>query len=255
MVTTIMGTEGPDTLTGGSGDDSILALGGNDLLIPTAGNDPLDGGDGVDTVDFSHAPGAISGDLSGFGETLTVSGWGKASISNVEVLIGTPYSDHVAVTYMAHTTIWAGAGDDSIQSGNGPAYGEAGNDTISAYTTDNSPVLLDGGEGDDSLTGWAGADTLIAGPGNDTLNGGAGQDDITLGGGADLVRVSGGESAPALATADVIHGWSANCRIAFDQGWRAGYALMTGEALMKDTAPDFTADSGSISLVCASWFS
>ena len=58
---------------------------------------------------------------------------------------------------------------------------------------------LDGGDGDDMLTGAAGADTLTGGAGNDTLMGMGGADELmggagndTLDGGADADMLTGG---------------------------------------------------------------
>ena len=73
-------------------------------------------------------------------------------------------------------------------------YGGAGNDTITAGHGDDT---LDGGDGTDSITGRAGADRIRGGTGNDTLNGSddndtidgeAGTDLIHGGNGADLIR-------------------------------------------------------------------
>ncbi len=74
--------------------------------------------------------------------------------------------------------------------------------------------LLDGGNGDDTLTGSAGRDILIGGQGKDTLNGGAGDDlirggaghdQLTGGAGHDVFRWSLGDAGTAGAPArDVI---------------------------------------------------
>lgn len=74
--------------------------------------------------------------------------------------------------------------------------------------------LLDGGNGDDTLTGSAGRDVLIGGQGKDTLNGGAGDDlirggaghdQLTGGAGHDVFRWSLGDAGTAGTPArDVI---------------------------------------------------
>ncbi|WP_019507210.1 calcium-binding protein [Pleurocapsa sp. PCC 7319] len=53
----------------------------------------------------------------------------------------------------------------------------------------NTPdaVIVNGGVGNDSLTGSSGNDFLIAGPGNDQLTGGPGFDTFIVGDGADIV--------------------------------------------------------------------
>ena len=52
---TLYGGEGDDTLDGGSGNDELYGEDGNDTLVDSdlVGVDILDGGQGVDTVDFS----------------------------------------------------------------------------------------------------------------------------------------------------------------------------------------------------------
>lgn len=68
-----------------------------------------------------------------------------------------------------------GAGDDAISGlqGNDTIYGGVGNDT------------LNGDQGGDSIFGGSGNDTLNGGNGNDTLTGGAGDDQLTGGNGDD----------------------------------------------------------------------
>ena len=60
--------------------------------------------------------------------------------------------------------------------------GGAGNDIITGNGAANT---LTGGSGNDTLTGGLGNDKLIGGSGNDTLNGGAGNDTLTGGSGND----------------------------------------------------------------------
>ena len=83
-----------------------------------------------------------------------------------------------------------------------------GNDTISAATA-AANVTMDGGTGDDVLTGsatWANAltggdgnDTLTGGAATDTLSGGAGNDVIITGTGADMVDVGSGLDTVVLS--------------------------------------------------------
>ena len=90
------------------------------------------------------------------------------------------------------------------------AFGADGNDFIITLAT-KVPTMLDGGTGDDRLTGSYGNDTLIGGDGNDVLRGGKGADlllggdggdelwgqqgnDLLVGGpGADLLSGDGGD--------------------------------------------------------------
>ena len=58
------------------------------------------------------------------------------------------------------------------------------------------PVVIDGGDGDDRITGTAFADTLIGGPGNDSFDG-AGGADVLIGGDGDD-RLNGGAGRDVL---------------------------------------------------------
>jgi len=71
-------------------------------------------------------------------------------------------------TIVAPITAHGGPGNDTFTGGpnGGGAYGEAGNDTI---TAGNGNLTLDGGDGDDLLVGGPGHDAFVGGEGNDTL--------------------------------------------------------------------------------------
>lgn len=72
-------------------------------------------------------------------------------------------------------TLEGGGGDDTLS-------GSHGNDKLFGYGGDDH---LDGGNGNDSLFGDIGDDVLIGGHNNDTLDGGAGDDDLDGGTGND----------------------------------------------------------------------
>lgn len=69
----------------------------------------------------------------------------------------------------------------------------AGNDTLSCEAA--TACTLNGGAGDDTLTGSSAADTLSGGAGNDTILPGAGADVIAGGAGTDTVSYAGETSA------------------------------------------------------------
>ena len=75
----------------------------------------------------------------------------------------------------------------------------AGNDTL---TGDNTPNLIDGGAGDDSLRGGSANDTLIGGADNDTLNGGPGADVLDGGLGFDVATY---ENATGSVVVDLLN--------------------------------------------------
>ena len=95
--------------------------------------------------------------------------------------------------------IVGGAGNDTILVQNPRpgvdhvlVLGLGGNDTIDA-TGVTVPVILDGGDGDDTLLGGSDNDLLIAGPGNNNLFGGAGNDTLVGGGNDTLAGGTGSD--------------------------------------------------------------
>lgn len=80
--------------------------------------------------------------------------------------------------------------------------GTAGNDVLAAEAG-STGALLDGGSGNDNLTGGDHADILIGGLGNDTLLGGAGSDFLRGGSGADsMIGGAGSDNYEVDALAD-----------------------------------------------------
>ena len=79
--------------------------------------------------------------------------------------------------------------DFSIDTLHPPERLTAVNNTVLSDGT--APRFVDGGGGNDSLTGSAFEDTLIGGAGQDTLTGGGGPDRVLAGAGDDLLRVAG----------------------------------------------------------------
>ena len=66
-------------------------------------------------------------------------------------------------------------------------------------------VVINGGLGNDTLTGWSGPDHLNGGEGNDTLTGGGGDDILSGGAGYDTLR--GGAGNDTLIDADWLGGF------------------------------------------------
>jgi Ca2+-binding RTX toxin-like protein len=101
----------------------------------------LDGGDGVDTISYANATGAVKVDLSITVAQATGSAGGNDTLLNFENLTGSKYAD----------TLTGDANGNVIN-------GLAGNDTIKGG--DGNDVLI-GGIGKDTLTGGADADTFV----------------------------------------------------------------------------------------------
>ena len=153
LVNIIEGQTGNDTLDGDAGDDTLLGGSGNDLFINRAGiagNDVIDGGDDVDTVDYSGVTNRIVADLTAVGVNVSEDGeGGEDSLSNIENIIASAQAD----------TITANALDNELS-------GLAGDD------------ILIGDDGNDTIYGGADNDTLSGNLGNDSIDGGIGNDTV-----------------------------------------------------------------------------
>jgi len=141
----IVGAGGDDVLSGGDDNDTFKAgldnnvLAGQDKVLEDGddGADTIDGGDEIDTVDYSAISQAIEVTLNG--------------ATNTTVYVG-----------------GAGTGyaDDTIKNVEN-VIGSSGNDIINGDSLDN---ILDGSAGDDTLYGAGGNDTLEGGTGINTAD-------------------------------------------------------------------------------------
>jgi Ca2+-binding RTX toxin-like protein len=182
----LFGGDGNDILTGGAGNDSVFGEGGNDRMIwnPGDGTDLNEGGDGIDNVEVNGGNGA---------ETFTVSANGtRVRFDRTDPA---PFSIDIGTT--ENLILNANGGDDVFTAGNGLAPliaitvdGGAGNDTLTGC--DGNDVLM-GGDGNDTITGGRGSDTLIGGAGDDTFvwNPGDGSDTVEGQVGHDTLQFNG----------------------------------------------------------------
>ncbi|WP_386682799.1 Hint domain-containing protein [Loktanella sp. R86503] len=194
----ITGGLGVDTLYGGDGNDTLNGADGNDLLYGGNGNDVLNGGDGNDALDG----GAGNDTLSGGNRSDTLNGGLGNDILNGDagddILFGDDGTD----------SLYGGDGNDTLNGGEGndTLDGGAGNDTLNGDAGDDSLLggagddILSGGAGNDTLSGDDGNDVLFGGTGNDRLLGGAGND--TLSGGAGSDTLDGGTGNDVFNVAD-----------------------------------------------------
>ena len=81
---------------------------------------------------------------------------------------------------------FAAFGSDLPASVRAEIHGGPGKDDLRGYGATNP--ILDGGDGDDALTGWHSNDTLIGGAGDDVLQGHAGDDVLRGGDGNDTLE-------------------------------------------------------------------
>jgi len=127
----------------------------------------------------------------------------------------------VASDVKVNLIVDAGDGDDTITTGAGDdiVYGGNGNDTI---RTGAGSDYVEAGNGDDVVDAGAGNDVVYGGDGNDTLSGGAGNDYIEGGNGNDVLNGGTGQ--------DMLSGGNGDDRIESGSGNDRVY---TGEG--KDT--------------------
>lgn len=205
----INGTTGADTLAGADQPDVINGLGGNDLLKGMGGNDQLNGGNGADRLEGGAGSDTLNGGAGN--DTLRGGTGNETDILNGGDGIDTvDYSD-LTIGFQANgltvnlrngtTTGNPYIGQDQLTSVEN-ANGTNGADTLTGNAVANrlnglgGNDLLSGGDGNDSLDGGAGRDTLLGGNDNDLLVGRAGTDRMEGGNGAD--SLSGGDQADTL---------------------------------------------------------
>jgi Ca2+-binding RTX toxin-like protein len=175
------GESGDDNLTGGGAADTLLGGDGNDLLNGKVGNDLMDGGAGVDTWTYEGANSNDFIDLDWDPGALALVARRRASSGGAS--IDTDLAQGVEVLKL---------------------NGLNGNDVVdlSALTSADrsaagvTSVSINGGDGNDTITGSGGVDTLEGGLGDDSLDGGAGADTFVFKGTAgaddlDIALVSG----------------------------------------------------------------
>ncbi|UPY37766.1 SdrD B-like domain-containing protein [Sediminicoccus sp. KRV36] len=244
----MQGELGDDTMFGGTGNDSMTGNEGNDIVIGGAGNDDIRGsvgndtmaggtdtgtirlvagtftnvvigdsvqgdagadsyiyqrGDGVDLLySFNQAEGdtltiyGISGPTAiGTWNTMPVLYFGVDSAIILHSYNGPPLTmggPLPGITFVPGTLVAPLPGE------RGPIQGGVGDDSLTG-TTGND--LLEGLQGNDTLVGNAGNDTLLGQDGNDLLLGGAGADVLDGGAGTDTASYVGATAAVTASLA------------------------------------------------------
>jgi Ca2+-binding RTX toxin-like protein len=203
---------------GDAGNDFIVGIGGDDLLDGGSGNDNLTGGGGADRLVGGDGFDAARDDSAGAGvsvndaaPSLKAGDAAGDTYSGIEALIGSAFND----------TLVSATGVVYILSGRG-------NDTVHVGRTGSSETFtVDGGIGDDDISGVGGVNNLLrGGDGNDVLSGvfgtfslqgGAGDDSLTLGsfGHGTLDGGDGNDTLSGNAQRDVfvMHGGNGNDRL------------------------------------------
>lgn len=187
------------TFDNGTDRDTINGGGGNDRISAGYG-DSVDGGGGVNTLVLSFG-GATSGvTFNGsalIGGSVTIGGGTITNIENIQLINGSAFADVITLPTLSGTsTVNGGAGDDQLTGG-------------------GSAVIFNGGEGND---------TLIGSSANDTLDGGAGADSISGGGGDDTIYLR----ASDIAAGETIDGGSGTDTISVQYSSSSDFTDLTG---------------------------
>lgn len=243
----IYGGAGNDTLTGGAGDDELYGGEGNDTFktdVADDGSDAYDGGEGVDTMDYSSRTGDLTVTLDDTGndgeageaddvqttvenvtggegdDTLTgsdASNTLKGGDGDDTLNGGVAASDCDAVS---PNTLEGGNGDDTFDMGSAANCGDvlvggADSDTVDYSGRTNAVTITVNNQADDGETGEednvkTDVEQLIGGDGDDTITGGPGDEIITGGPGADTLSGNAGDDTfvmgSAASGADILNG-------------------------------------------------
>ncbi len=137
--------------------------------------------------------------------------------NEVKTIIGSKSND--SLTGYEHAETSKGlVGYDIIDggSGNDDITGGAGDDIINGGSGNDD---ITGGAGDDIINGGSGDDDITGGTGDDIINGGSGDDDITGGTGDDIINGgSGNDDIAGGAGDDIIDGGSGNDQLYGEAG-------------------------------------
>ncbi|MFN9243266.1 MAG: bluetail domain-containing putative surface protein [Cyanobacteriota bacterium] len=206
------GTDGAENFVGNQESEQVLAYGGNDAIDGAGGNDLLDGSWGNDTLlggaGEDILDGAFDNDLLDGGQdsdTYLVSGtknggWSSFNGFDIYADSGTSGTDRILAEGVGPvdigvSTFLASNGIEEIVNGTTQIDGTPGTAEVTllgdwkANSLDFSSVsflgsnfLIDGGDGNDSITGSALADRIKGGRDADLLDGKAGSDTYEVSG-------------------------------------------------------------------------
>lgn len=202
MATTIKGMGGSDTIIGSSHDDKLYGGSGDDTLYGGLGDDIITGGTGKNTIVFENNFGndivnltknenlilqygkennefEVKGNnvvITNSDGTITLKNFAKKDILGSK---GSIYFDEVNLKEVLYNS--------SSQVINKKSYsGKWLNEIIDA-SKNNNKITINGGGGNDIITGTNYNDTLYGGNGNDVIEGGKGNDKIYGGTGSNTL--------------------------------------------------------------------
>ena len=215
------GTAGEDHIFGRGGNDTLNGANGNDIIAGEAGNDTINGGNGDDTVQFTGTGDGFDAVTGAAGNdqivpTTANTNVGLTSIATIELITNNGFAGlHIVGSGNADTLNFTAVTLTGVVN----IDGGGGNDTLTG--SQNADVML-GGAGNDTLNGGNGNDTLIGNAGNDTLNGqgdndtfqfagtGNGFDAVTGAAGTDRVEATSNNTDIGLSSIATVEQVSAN---------------------------------------------
>lgn len=205
------GGDGDDTLRGGDGDDVLRGGRGNDELNGDGGADDINGeaGEDIIAIDMSTSAGTIEDTLAGgvdrdtlwiapafqnvtYNETTkqfsgaTGDNWIHVEQTSLDDFAATQ-RDLVTGQLIASVNFTLTGGTDTDLETITIA-GLDGNDFLDVSPNVTRDVILDGGDGNDTLLGGSGRDVIRGGTGNDSLVGNANNDELHGGLGNDTLE-------------------------------------------------------------------
>jgi Ca2+-binding RTX toxin-like protein len=210
------GGSGNDRIDSGAGADTLLGGPGHDVLDDTSGSNILDGDTGVDRVNGRAESGFLGEPRLLPDGTLVITGTSTSDRIVLEVVddeVEVRLNEFVIPRYWVYplsqvrsVVLDSAAGDDRVLQFstigtrlNRPLTVRLGdgNDRWSDAEA-SSGANVDGGAGDDILTGGGGNDRLSGGDGNDVITGGGGRDQLRGNAGNDTLFASGDGAADFL---------------------------------------------------------
>ena len=186
------GNGGNDAITGTDRADTLTGDAGHDRLVGFRGGDQMVGGEGDDTMVWNNGDGSDVMDGQDGNDTAEVNGAGAAG----DVFTVNPNGQRVRFdrTNLVPFSIDIGTTEQLQLNGGG------GDDTMTgaAGLANLIKTTMDGQDGLDNLTGTDGDDTLKGGPGNDRLVGFRGGDHMIGGDGDDTMVWNNGDGSDVM---------------------------------------------------------
>lgn len=162
-----------DVLSGGAGRDCLWGKGGNDRFIEesqSSGGDEFEGGEGIDTVDYSRRTLPVSTSFSELYEKMTGGYPGEGDeYGAIERFHGGSGDDNLVFSTGAGIELHGGPGNDVLQSlGRYQYWDESYAGTADRFYGGDGEDRIVAGDGDDVLDGGPLTDRLLCGGGRDS---------------------------------------------------------------------------------------